>query len=165
MSGNPSYFIRKGTQDDVPSVLNLIKELALYEKAPQEVTITLTELMADGFGQNPIYGLFVAEHENVIVGIALYYEKYSTWQGRCIFLEDIIVTESKRGVGIGHALFQAVIGVAKARNAARMEWQVLDWNEPAINFYKKYNAGLDPEWINGKLTRKQIQEFNQNESF
>jgi len=160
MNESPTFSVRKGTKDDVPSVLGLIKELALYEKASQEVTITLQELMADGFGSNPIYGLFVAEQENVIVGIALYYEKYSTWQGRCLYLEDIIVTENKRGKGIGHALFQAVIGVAKERNSARMEWQVLDWNEPAINFYKKYNAGLDSEWINGKLTRKQIQEFN-----
>jgi GNAT superfamily N-acetyltransferase len=161
MNESTAFSVRKGTQDDVPSVLGLIKELALYEKAPQEVTITLNELIADGFGPNPIYGLFVAEQENAIIGIALYYEKYSTWQGRCTFLEDIIVTESKRGNGIGHALFQAVIGVAKERNSARMEWQVLDWNEPAINFYKKYNAGLDSEWLNGKLTRKQIQEFNQ----
>jgi GNAT superfamily N-acetyltransferase len=161
MLEKPKFLIRKGTQEDVLSVLGLIKELALYEKSPQEVTITLDELLADGFGSNPIYGLFVAEQENAIVGIALYYEKYSTWQGRCLFLEDIIVTESKRGNGIGHALFQAAIGVAKAQNAARMEWQVLDWNERAINFYKKYNAGLDSEWLNGKLTRKQIQQFNQ----
>jgi GNAT superfamily N-acetyltransferase len=161
MNETTAFSVRKGTQDDVPSVLGLIKELALYEKAPQEATITLDELIADGFGPNPIYGLFVAEQENAIIGIALYYEKYSTWQGRCTFLEDIIVTESKRGNGIGHALFQAVIGVAKEQNSARMEWQVLDWNEPAINFYKKYKAGLDSEWLNGKLTRKQIQEFNQ----
>ncbi|MCF8464933.1 MAG: GNAT family N-acetyltransferase [Flavobacteriales bacterium] len=161
MNKNSTFLIRKGAQEDVPALLDLIKELALYEMAPQEVTISLDELLEDGFGQNPIYGLFVAEQKGEIVGIALYYEKYSTWQGRCIFLEDIIVTESKRGMGIGHALFQAVIGVAKAQNAARMEWQVLDWNQPAINFYKKYNAGLDSEWINGKLTRKQIQEFNQ----
>ena len=141
-------------------MFNLIMELALYEKAPQEVTVTLDELVADGFGDNPIYGLFVAEQGNVIVGIALYYEKFSTWKGRSLFLEDIIVTESKRGNGIGHALFQSVIAVAKERNSARMEWQVLDWNEPAINFYKKYNANLDAEWLNGKLTREQIQEFN-----
>ena len=160
MKQNAIFSIRKGTQNDVPAVLNLIKELALYEKAPQEVTITSDELVADGFGENPIYGLFVAEEENVIVGIALYYDKYSTWKGRSLFLEDIIVTESKRGLGIGHALFQAVIGVAKECNSARMEWQVLDWNEPAINFYKKYNAELDPEWLNGKLTREQIQLFD-----
>jgi GNAT superfamily N-acetyltransferase len=115
--------------------------------------------MEDGFGLNPIYGLFVAELESTIVGIALYYEKYSTWQGRCIYLEDIIVTESQRGNGLGHRLFQAVIDMANQRNSARMEWQVLDWNEPAINFYRKYNANLDGEWLNGKLTREQIQAF------
>lgn len=160
MNKNGTFLIRKGTESDVPSVLGLIKELALYEKAPQEVTVTLEELVSDGFGANAIYGLFVAEKESAIVGIALYYEKYSTWKGRSLFLEDIIVTENERGNGIGHALFQSVIGVAKERNSARMEWQVLDWNEPAINFYKKYNANLDAEWLNGKLTREQIQEFD-----
>ncbi|MCF8276926.1 MAG: GNAT family N-acetyltransferase [Flavobacteriales bacterium] len=154
------FSVRKGTENDAEAVLGMIKELALYEKAPSEVTLTLEELRADGFGPKRIYGLFVAEHESQIVGIALYYEKYSTWKGRCLFLEDIIVTESKRGYGIGHQLFEAVVGVAKARNSARMEWQVLDWNEPAINFYKKYKATLDGEWLNGKLTREQIQEFN-----
>ncbi|MCB9186955.1 MAG: GNAT family N-acetyltransferase [Flavobacteriales bacterium] len=151
--------IRSGRKDDLPQVLELIKELALYEKAPEQVTLTLKELEEDGFGPDPIYGLFVAELSGRIVGISLYYEKYSTWQGRCIFLEDIIVTESERGNGLGHRLFQAVISVAKQRNAARMEWQVLDWNGPAINFYKKYNANLDGEWLNGKLTRQQIQDF------
>jgi GNAT superfamily N-acetyltransferase len=151
--------IREGKKEDIPALFSLIKELALYEKAPEQVTLTLKELEEDGFGGNPIYGLFVAEIGNQIVGIALYYEKYSTWTGRCIFLEDIIVTENERGKGIGHELFEAVISVAKKRNSARMEWQVLDWNEPAINFYKKYDATLDGEWLNGKLTREQIQEF------
>lgn len=154
---NQDAIIRKGTVEDVPTAFSLIKELALYEKAPEQVTLTLDELIADGFGQDSIYGLFVAEINSEVVGIALYYEKYSTWQGRCIYLEDIVVTESQRGKGLGHQLFQAVIGVAKERNSARMEWQVLDWNEPAINFYKKYNANLDGEWLNGKLTRSQIQ--------
>lgn len=156
---NSELTIRKGRKEDVPEVLSLIKELALYEKAPEQVTLTLEELEADGFGPSPIYGLFVAEKNGKVIGIALYYEKYSTWQGRCIFLEDIIVTEKERGNGVGHQLFQAVIGVAKERNSARMEWQVLDWNEPAINFYRKYSANLDGEWLNGKLTRQQIQEF------
>lgn len=150
-------FVRKGTREDVPRVLELIKELATYEKAPNEVTITLYELLEDGFGTNPIYGLFVAELNNKVEGIALYYEKYSTWKGRCLFLEDIIVTEKLRGQGIGGKLFEAVIKVAKDRNAARMEWQVLDWNEPAINFYKKYDADLDGEWLNGKFTREALQ--------
>jgi len=154
-----SATVRKGRKEDVPAVFSLIKELALYEKAPEQVTLAIDDLEEDGFGPNPIFGLFVAELEEEIIGMALYYEKYSTWQGRCIYLEDIIVTESQRGNGIGHQLFQAVIGVAKERHSARMEWQVLDWNEPAINFYKKYNANLDGEWLNGKLTRDQIQEF------
>lgn len=161
MEKNAFATVRKGIQNDLPTVLRLIKELALYEKAAQEVTITLQELEQDGFGANPIYGLFVAEQGQTIVGFALYYEKYSTWKGRSLYLEDIVVTESHRGKGIGKLLFEAVIGVAKQWNAARMEWQVLDWNSLAINFYKKYNANLDPEWLNGKLTREQIQEFNQ----
>lgn len=158
---DPTISIRKGTRSDVPAVFSLVKELALYEKAPEQVTLTLEELENDGFGDNPIYGLFVAEINNEVIGIALYYEKYSTWQGRCVYLEDIIVTHMHRGKGIGHQLFQAVIDVAKKRNSARMEWQVLDWNEPAINFYKKYNANLDGEWLNGKLTRAQIQAYEQ----
>ena len=156
----PSDFtVRKGRKTDLPKVLELIKELALYEKAPNEVTLTLGELENDGFGKNPIYGLFVAESNSDIIGIAVYYEKYSTWKGRSLFLEDIIVTEESRGMGIGHQLFQAVIAVAKERNSARMEWQVLNWNEPAIRFYKKYNAELDDEWLNGKFTSEQIQSY------
>ncbi|MFT4545680.1 MAG: GNAT superfamily N-acetyltransferase [Bacteroidia bacterium] len=151
--------IRKGTVEDADSVLMLVRELAAYEKAPNEVTLTLEELKEDGFGRNSIYSLIVAELEGEIVGIALHYEKYSTWKGRSLFLEDIIVTESKRGLGIGHLLFQEVIEVAKEKDSARMEWQVLDWNEPAINFYKKYNAELDGEWLNGKFTREQIQSY------
>lgn len=153
--------IRKGTEKDVPAVFELIKELALYEKAPEQVTLTLEELLRDGFGPAPIYGVFVAELDGAVIGMALYYEKYSTWQGRCIFLEDIVVTKTMRESGIGHLLFRSVIEVAKERNSARLEWQVLDWNEPAIRFYRKYNPGLDGEWINGKLTREQIQQFEQ----
>jgi GNAT superfamily N-acetyltransferase len=152
--------IRKGTGNDVPAAYGLIKELALYERAPEQVTLTEKELFEDGFGPDPIYGLFVAELDDDIVGMALYYEKYSTWTGRCIFLEDIVVSEAQRGMGIGHRLFKAVIQVAKERNSARMEWQVLDWNEPAIRFYQKYDAILDGEWLNGKLTREQIAAYS-----
>lgn len=151
--------VRQGTANDVPEAYRLIKELALYERAPEQVTLTENQLLEDGFGANPIYGLFVAEMAGETIGIALYYEKYSTWTGRCIFLEDIVVTEDKRGLGVGHRLFQSVIQVAKERNSARMEWQVLDWNEPAIRFYQKYNAILDGEWLNGKLTRQQIAAY------
>lgn len=159
VSAMGGHTVRKGTREDVPRVFELINELATYERAPDAVTLTLDELYEDGFGPSPIYGLFVAEKDGTVVGIALYYEKYSTWTGRCIFLEDIIVTEQERGNGIGHSLFEAVMAVAKARNSARLEWQVLDWNEPAIRFYRKYNATLDPEWLNGKLTREQLQQL------
>jgi GNAT superfamily N-acetyltransferase len=152
--------VRKGTQEDLPQVLDLIKELALYEKAPQEVTNTLEMMREDGFGKNPVYGLFVAETGSRITGIAIYYTKYSTWKGRCIFLEDIIVTEELRGKGIGRMLFEEVIKVSRDSKAARMEWQVLEWNTPAIEFYKKFDAILDPEWINGKLTREQLERFS-----
>ena len=106
-----------------------------------------------------MYHFYVAEENGLITGIALYYFKYSTWKGKCIFLEDIIVTESQRGKGTGAKLFEQVIEAAKEMKVRRLEWQVLNWNEPAINFYKKYNANLDPEWINGKLVFDQIQNF------
>ena len=155
--------VREGQREDVPQVLSLIKELAEYEKEPEAVVVTEEELTRDGFGENPIYGLFVAEANDEIVGIALYYEKYSTWKGRCIFLEDMVVRESFRGKGIGAQLFEEVIEVAKVKKARRMEWQVLDWNEPAIRFYKRYNAHLDPEWINGKFVEEQIRNFRKGQ--
>ena len=129
--------IRKGKASDLPQVLELINELALYEKAPQEVTVTIAELIEDSFGDNPVFYFFVAEQGTQILGTAIYYIKYSTWKGRCVYLEDIIVKESQRGKKIGKHLFEAVILECKNLGAKRMEWQVLDWNEPAINFYKK----------------------------
>ncbi len=152
--------IRKGTKTDLPAVLNLVKELAIYEKAPNEVTVTLSDMERDGFGENPIFSFFVAEKDGNIVGIALYYIKYSTWKGKCVFLEDIIVTEEYRQYGIGKKLFDEVVKVAKAMHVKRLEWQVLEWNEPAIKFYKKLNAHFDEEWINCKLTDKEIQTYS-----
>lgn len=157
-----SVIIRKGNINDLPDVLNLIKELAAYEKAADEVENTVEEMINDGFGSTPLFNLFVAEIDNKPVGIAIYYFKYSTWKGKCLFLEDIVVTSSYRGQGIGAKLFEAVIEVAKAMKVKRLEWQVLEWNTPAINFYKKYNAILDPEWINGKLTYSQLQAYKKN---
>lgn len=151
--------IRKGLPTDLPRVLELIKELANYEKAPLEVENTVEEMIQDGFSENPIYFLLVAEENSTIVGIAIYYIKYSTWKGKCVFLEDIIVTESQRGKGTGAKLFEEVIQIAKEMKVRRMEWQVLEWNEPALNFYRKYKANLDLEWINGKLTFEQLQSF------
>lgn len=142
--------IRKGEKRDLPRVLELIKELADYEKAPDEVDNTLELMEKDGFGENPIFGFFVAEDgAKGIVGIALYYFRYSTWKGKRMYLEDLIVTESERGNGTGKLLFDEIIAEGKKQHCTGMMWQVLDWNEPAINFYKKYyNANLDGEWIN-----------------
>lgn len=149
--------IRKGVKKDLPQVFRLIKELADYEKAPQEVSNTLEMMEEDGFGKKPVFEFFVAESRNEIAGIALYYTKYSTWKGKCIYLEDIIVTEKMRGNKIGDKLFSEVVKVSRELNVERMEWQVLNWNEPAINFYKKYNAHFDEGWINCKLVHEQLQ--------
>jgi len=151
--------IRKGTEADLPQVLGLVKELAVYEKAPDEVEVTVSEMQNWGFGKDKVFEFFVAEDKTNIIGIALYYYKYSTWKGKCLFLEDIIITEKYRRYGLGSKLFNEVALIAKKQQVRRMEWQVLDWNEPAINFYKKYNAHLDVEWINGKLTHAQLQSF------
>ncbi len=156
--------IRVGTKEDIAGILDLIKELAAYEKAPNEVEVTLTEMHNWGFGADKIFDFFVAEdHEaeqstlhGKIVGLALYYYKYSTWKGKCLFLEDIIVTESQRGRGIGKLLFDEIVKIAKQQKVRRLEWQVLEWNEPAIKFYEKYNSNLDGEWINCKLTDHQL---------
>jgi GNAT superfamily N-acetyltransferase len=153
------FTIRQGVKNDIPQVLKLVRELAAYEKAPLEVAVTVEEMERDGFGNTPAFGFFVAEAENAIVGISLYYTKYSTWKGKCIFLEDIIVTEPFRKSGIGKKLFDEVVKVAKQVNARRMEWQVLEWNTPAIRFYEKVNSNFDKEWINCKLVEEQIQEY------
>ena len=151
--------IRKGTKADIPSALNLVKELATFEKAPNEVEVTIEEMTEWGFGSDKQFDFFVALENNVIVGLALYYYKYSTWKGKCLFLEDIIVTESQRGNGLGKSLFDQVVQVSKEMKVRRMEWQVLDWNTPAIEFYKKYDATLDGEWVNCKLTNHQLEKM------
>lgn len=151
--------IRKGEKRDLPAVLELIKELALYERAPHEVTNTVEKMEEDGFGANPCYGMLVAEEEGKIVGISIYYTRYSTWKGRMLYLEDIVITESQRGKGIGSQLFAATGKEALAGGYAGMIWQVLEWNEPAINFYKKYGAQLDGEWVNGKLGVGELREL------
>ncbi|MCB0480232.1 MAG: GNAT family N-acetyltransferase [Flavobacteriales bacterium] len=143
--------IRKGEKKDIPSLLTLIQELATYEKQPDAVVVTEEILMNDGFGANKIFEFFVAELEGKVVGIALYYAKYSTWKGRCLFLEDIIVEEQYRNRGIGKKLMDEIVKTAEAQKVKRLEWQVLDWNEPSIAFYKKYKTIFDGEWINCKL--------------
>lgn len=155
-----SVTIRTGTKQDLPRVLQLVKELALYERAPHEVTNTVERMEKDGFGPNPIYGLFVAENEKGIVGISIYYWRYSTWKGKRLYLEDIIVTEKERGSGIGKLLFDRTMQHALDEHCTGMLWQVLEWNEPGINFYKKYyNAKLDGEWINCSLEAEDIKRI------
>ena len=143
--------IRRAKKEDCPRLLELIQELALYERAPQEVTVTLEHFTESGFGEQPIWWAFVAEENGFIHGFALYYIRYSTWKGQAMYLEDILVTEKSRGQGIGKLLFDQLIEEARARQFKRIVWQVLEWNEPAINFYKKYQANLDPEWWNGSI--------------
>lgn len=141
--------IRKGEPNDIPQVFGLIKELAVYENALHEVTNTETQLEIDGFAENPTYGLIVAEDTDKIVGISLYYYRYSTWKGKRLYLEDIIVTESRRREGIGTKLFDETLSAARQSRCTGLMWQVLDWNQPAIDFYKKYNnTRFDHEWVN-----------------
>lgn len=154
-----SILIRQGRPEDLPQALELIKELAAYEKAPHEVEVTVEEMNLWGFGKDRLFHFLVAEQNSKITGLALYYFKYSTWKGKCIFLEDIIVTESERKKGIGSALFRDMVAIARAEKVRRLEWQVLEWNSPAIEFYRKVNAGFDGEWINCKLTFAQLQSL------
>ncbi len=140
--------IRKAVASDCPALLDLIMELAVYEKAPQEVTVSLEHFKESGFGPNPVWWAFVAETDGSIKGFALYYIRYSTWKGQRMYLEDILVTESWRGKGLGKLLFDKLIEEAKAKNLNGIVWQVLEWNTPAINFYKKYEANFDGEWLN-----------------
>jgi ribosomal protein S18 acetylase RimI-like enzyme len=140
--------VRPATIHDCPAMMQLIQELALYEKAPEQVTVTMDTFIASGFGENPCYWAFVAEEENKVIGFALCYMRYSTWKGPRCYLEDLIVTESYRGKGIGKQLMDVVIADAQEKNLSAVVWQVLDWNTPAIEFYKRYKANFDAEWIN-----------------
>ncbi len=150
--------VRRGKRDDLPRVLELVKELAEFERAAHEVSNTVSKMEEDGFGANPVYGFFVAEDEGVIQGISLYYYRYSTWKGKRLYLEDIVVTESQRGKGMGKMLFDTTMKLALDEGCTGMMWQVLEWNSPAIDFYKKYNAHLDGEWINCNLEASQIRD-------
>ncbi|MFT6867488.1 MAG: GNAT superfamily N-acetyltransferase [Cyclobacteriaceae bacterium] len=143
--------IRKGTKSDLPSAFELIKELALFEKAPDEVSNTLEMMEKDGFGEHPIYWYIVAEDGGEIVGMSMYYYRYSTWKGKRLYLEDLVVTESRRGTGIGKMLFERTVEIGKETDCTGMMWQVLDWNEPAINFYQEYGTKMDSGWLNCSL--------------
>lgn len=140
--------IRRAVKDDCLRLLELVQELATYERAPGDVTVTLDHFTESGFGKQPVWWAFVAEVDERIVGFALYYIRYSTWKGQAMYLEDILITNEMRGKGVGKLLFDRLIEEARDKKFNRIIWQVLDWNEPAINFYKKYNADFDASWIN-----------------
>ena len=151
--------IREARLADCSRIFELINELAVYERAPEEVTVTLAEFEDAGFGQKPVWKAFVAELDETIVGFALYYVRYSTWKGCRLYLEDFIVTDSHRGKGIGKQLFDTVVLEAHEKGFNGMTWQVLDWNEPALNFYKKYEAGVEAGWLNGSLSKQQLANY------
>jgi GNAT superfamily N-acetyltransferase len=140
--------IRKGKEEDLASLFKLVRELAIYEKAGDQISTTLEQMKIDGFGERPIFEFFVAEKKDIILGTAIYYTRYSTWKGKRLYLEDLIVTEAARGQRLGLALLDKLVDEAKATNCTGVMWQVLDWNEPAIDFYKKYGASLDKGWLN-----------------
>jgi GNAT superfamily N-acetyltransferase len=151
--------IRVAQKEDCPRLLELVNELALFERAPEEVTVTLKEFEDAGFGAKPVWSAYVAEIDGIIVAMALYYVRYSTWKGCRLFLEDLIVTEEYRGRGIGKSLFDRIIVEAKEHGFSGMVWQVLDWNEPALNFYKKYEAAIDAGWLNASLSKEQLSKY------
>jgi GNAT superfamily N-acetyltransferase len=151
--------IRKGEKKDMPAVLELIQELATFEKEPDAVVITVADLERDGFGESPLFHTFVAEKDGQIEGIALYYYRYSTWKGKTIHLEDLIVREKMRGSGLGFALYSEIIAQGKKDNVRRIEWNVLDWNTPAIDFYIKSGAKILDDWCVAQMDEQGINEF------
>lgn len=157
MTNNP--ILRVAVKADCARILELIIELAIFEKEPDAVTATLAELEEAGFGPNPVWKAFVVEDEGIIVGFALYYIRYSTWKGQRLYLEDLVITESHRGKGLGKLLFDRLIQETRELGFSGMVWQVLDWNEPAIQFYKKYEASIEAGWLNAALTKEQVNKI------
>lgn len=148
--------IRRAQAHDVPRMLELVHELALFERAPQEVTVTVEHMRDAGFGPNPVWVGWVAEVQGVIVGMAVCYERYSTWKGRRLYLEDIVVTESARGMRIGERLFRQCAAYAVEQDYSGMLWQVLDWNVDAQRFYDRFGARYAKEWWNGSLEKEAL---------
>lgn len=151
--------IRKSRAEDMEAVLELIKELAIFEKEPEAVIVTVEDLIRDGFGADPLFYSYVAIEDGTIVGMALYYYRYSTWKGRTLHLEDLVVKENQRGSGIGFALYSEIIKTGHDDNVQRIEWNVLNWNTPAIEFYRKSGATVLEDWMVAQMSREQIEEF------
>ncbi|WP_396185210.1 GNAT family N-acetyltransferase [Flavobacterium sp.] len=154
--------IRKARPDDMEAVLGLIQELADFEKEPDAVLVTVNDLVRDGFGPAPLFYVFVAEVEKEIVGIALYYYRFSTWKGKTIHLEDLVVKDKMRGTGLGYALYSEIIKQAKKDKVRRIDWNVLDWNTPAIEFYEKSGAKVLEEWRVAQMDEAAINYFVEN---
>ena len=157
-----SFLIREGREQDVQAVLDLITELAVFEKEPNAVEITVDDLLKDGFSENPKFKLFIAEENDIVIGIALFYERYSTWKGKTIHLEDLMVTKSKRKIGAGKALYTAVLKYAKDHNFNRVAWEVIDWNTNAIEFYKKTGATYLNDWSVVQMSKENLAKFLAN---
>tara|TARA_B100000795_G_scaffold176656_1_gene133504 strand:+ start:3954 stop:4436 length:483 start_codon:yes stop_codon:yes gene_type:complete len=157
-----SFIIREGQEKDVQAVLDLIIELAVFEKEPDAVEITVDDLLRDGFSQHPKFKLFVAEENSVVIGIALFYERYSTWKGKTIHLEDLMVTQNKRKIGAGKALYTAVLKYAHNHNFNRVAWEVIDWNVNAINFYKSTGATYLNDWSVIQMNKENLDKFIKN---
>lgn len=151
--------IRKATEKDMPYVLELIQELATFEKEPDAVVVTVADLIRDGFSEHPLFHCYVAEKENTIIGMALFYCRYSTWKGKTIHLEDLIVKADQRGTGAGFALYKEIIKQGKKDKVRRIEWNVLDWNTPAIDFYKKSGAKVLDDWRVVQMDENGIEQF------
>jgi len=156
-----SYTIRKGTEKDVPGMYRLIKELATFERAPNAVINTEENLLKDGFGPNPSFFVLIAEEDGTkeVIGMALYHHAYSTWKGRIFYLDDLIVTETKRKGGIGRKLLDEVLVHGKNEGVSQIRWHVLDWNTPAIDFYKKMGVEMDEDWITCKMSKEAVTEY------
>ena len=154
-----SLVIRKGKEEDMPAVLSLIQELANFEREPEAVVVMVDDLVRDGFSLNPLFLTFIAEYDDEIVGMALFYNRYSTWKGKTIHLEDLIVKENKRQLGIGKALYDAVLTHAINEKVRRVEWVVLDWNTPAIDFYKKSGATILDGWETVQMTEENLVKY------
>ncbi|HSN47386.1 MAG TPA: GNAT family N-acetyltransferase [Flavobacterium sp.] len=154
--------IRKGNSQDMEAVLGLIQELAAFENEPEAVLITVDDLIRDGFGKVPLFHVFVAEVNKKVVGIALYYYRYSTWKGKTIHLEDLVIKEEMRGTGLGYALYSEIIKQGKKDNVRRIEWNVLDWNTPAIEFYEKSGAKILDDWKVAQMGEEAINNFVDN---